>query len=84
MPNPHHQEEYQIYIFSLFLYKNICCGYSLEAHCWGVSNEHPQNIFSWRNKKNFNTFCLNKDVSILFCLKKKCLSGAIITKLVIF
>ena len=36
----------------LFLHKNICCGYSLEAPCWGASNEYPQHMFSWRNKKS--------------------------------
>ena len=35
----------------LFLYKNICCGYSLEVPHWGASNEYPQHIFLWRNKK---------------------------------
>ena len=29
--------------FSLFLHKNICCGYSYE---------YPQHMFSYRNKKN--------------------------------
>ena len=31
-----------------------CCGYSLEAPCGGggTSNEYPQHMFSWRNKKN--------------------------------
>ena len=36
----------------LFLHENICCGYSLEAPRWGASNEYPQHMFSWRNKKN--------------------------------
>ena len=36
----------------LFLNKNICCGYSLEAPRWGASNEYPQHMFSLRNKKN--------------------------------
>ena len=39
-------------IFFLFLHKNICCGYSLEAPRRGASNEYPQHMFSWRNKKN--------------------------------
>ena len=26
-------------------------GYSLEAPCWGASNEYPQHTFSWRNQK---------------------------------
>ena len=32
-------------IFFLFLHKNICCGYSLEAPHQGASNEYPQHIF---------------------------------------
>ena len=35
-----------------FLHKNICCGYSLEAPQQGASNEYPQHMFSWRNRKN--------------------------------
>ena len=35
----------------LFLNKNICCGYSLEAPQRGASSEYPQHLFS-RNKKN--------------------------------
>ena len=36
-------------IFFLFLHKNICCRYSLEApHSGGASNEYPQHMFSWR------------------------------------
>ena len=47
-------------IFFLFLHKNICCGYSLEAPCWGASNEYPQHMFSWRNKKHISTFLMKK------------------------
>ena len=36
----------------LFLLKNICCGYSLEASRWDASNEYPQHMFSRRKKKN--------------------------------
>ena len=36
----------------LFLHENICCGYSLEAPCRGASNEYPQYMFLWRNKKD--------------------------------
>ena len=36
----------------LFLDKNICCGYSLEAPHRGASNEYPQHMFLSRNKKN--------------------------------
>ena len=42
----------------LFLHKNICCGYSLEVPHRGTSNEYPQRMFLWRNKKNINTFWL--------------------------
>ena len=46
-------------IVFLFLNKNICCGYSLEAPQRGASNEYPQHMFLWRNK-SFNTFGLKK------------------------
>ena len=36
----------------LFLNEYIWCGYSLEAPHWGASNEYPQYMFSWKNKKN--------------------------------
>ena len=36
----------------LFLNKNICCGYSLEAPRRGASNEYPQHMYLLRNKKN--------------------------------
>ena len=40
-------------MFFLFLHKNICCWYSLEAPRWGTSNEYPQHMFFlWRNQKN--------------------------------
>ena len=42
----------KVLIFFLFLHKNICCGYSLEVPWRGASNENPQHMFSWRNKKN--------------------------------
>ena len=32
--------------------KNICCRYSLEVPCRGASDEYPQHMFSWSNKKN--------------------------------
>ena len=34
-------------MFSLFFYKNICYGYSIEA-----SNEYLEHMLLWRNKKN--------------------------------
>ena len=39
------------YLFFLFLGKNICCGYSVQAPRQGASNEYPQHMFSSRNKK---------------------------------
>ena len=42
----------KLLIFFLFVRKTICCGYSLEVPHWGTSNEYPQHMFSWRNKKN--------------------------------
>ena len=50
------KEEYLVIILGylfLFLLKNICCGYSLEAPRRGASNEYPQHIFLLRNKKNY-------------------------------
>ena len=54
-----------LYCF-LFLHKNICCDYSLEIKVpqRGTSNEYPQCMCSWRNKKNISTIQL----------KKKCLT----------
>ena len=37
------------------LHENICCGYSLEVPQRGTSNEYPQHMFSWINKKKI--FC---------------------------
>ena len=45
-------------IFFLFLYKNICFGYSLEAPHQGASNEYPKHMFLWRNNKNIGSFGL--------------------------
>ena len=41
--------------FSLVLHQKICCGYSLEAPRRGASNEYPEHMFLWRNKKNYPT-----------------------------
>ena len=38
-------------IFFLFLDKNICCGYSLEAPRGGASNEYPQHMCFWEIRK---------------------------------
>ena len=29
----------------LFLYKDVCYGYSLKVPCGGISNEYPQHVF---------------------------------------
>ena len=39
-------------IFLIFA-QNIDCGYSLEPHRRGGSNEYPQSIFLSRNKKKY-------------------------------
>ena len=46
--------------FFLFLHENICCGYSLEVPQCGASNEYPQYMLLWRNKKSMNIFWLIK------------------------
>ena len=48
-------------IFSLFLHENVCCGYSLEAPWQGASNDYPQHIFLWRNKKTITIFQARED-----------------------
>ena len=35
-----------------FLLQNIDCGYSIESHRRGGSNEYPQSMFWSKNKKN--------------------------------
>ena len=39
-------------IFFLLFAQNIDCGYSLEPHRRGGSNEYPQSMFWSKNKKN--------------------------------
>ena len=54
-----HRKKYkgiQIAFFFSFPFKNIYCGYSLEAPLRGTSNEYQQYIFLWRNKKNQHLF----------------------------
>ena len=41
-------------IFNIFA-QNIDCGYMLEPHLRGDSNEYPQSIFWTRNKKKIGT-----------------------------
>ena len=57
-------------IVFLFLHKNICCGYSLEVPQGGASNEYPQHMFSWRNKKISNTFGLKKKSALTRAMVK--------------
>ena len=52
-------EGIHIKIFVISLQKHTC-GYSLEAPCQDASNEYPQCMFSWRNKKNISSFWLKK------------------------
>ena len=40
----------KVLIFS-YLQENTCCGFSSEVPHRGASNEYPQHMFSWRNKK---------------------------------
>ena len=56
-------------IFFLFLHENICCGYSLEAPYRGASNEYPQHMFLWRNKKDISIFRMKKTPYLLLCSK---------------
>ena len=57
--------------FFLFLHENICYGYSLEAPWRGTSNEYPQHMFLWRNKKNISTFWLKKKAAYQeLCINK--------------
>ena len=39
----------------LFFNKNICCGYSLEAH-WGGASKYPLCTFLLRSKKTISSF----------------------------
>ena len=55
----------------LILYENICCGYPIEVHHRGPSDEYPQHMFSLRNKKNIIWSSVNNIASdkALFCRK---------------
>ena len=44
---------------------------TLETPCRGASNEYPQHMFSWRNKKNINTFWLKKASYLKLCMGLK-------------
>ena len=40
----------------------MLCEHSLEAPQRGISDEYPQHMFSWRNKKTINTSGLKKNI----------------------
>ena len=42
----------KVLTFFLFLYENVCCRYSLEVPHRGTSNEYPQHMVLWLNKKD--------------------------------
>ena len=44
--------------FFLFLHKNLCCGYSLEAPQLGTSNEYPKDRFLSRIGENYPRFII--------------------------
>ena len=50
-------ETFQLQNIDIFLIfaQNIDCGYTLETHWRGGSNEYPQSMFWSKNKKNRNT-----------------------------
>ena len=55
-------------IFFLFLHENICCRYSLEVPHRGASNEYPQHMFLWRNKKDISIFLIKNVPYLLLCI----------------
>ena len=55
------------HIIFLISPQNIGCGYSLEAPHRGTSNEYPQHMFSWRNKKDISIFRMKKAPYLLLC-----------------
>ena len=56
--------------FSLFLHKNLCCGYSLESPRRGDSNEYPQHMFLWRTDENYPSI-INQIPSLSVLLDKR-------------
>ena len=71
----------------LFLLENICCGYSLEVPRRGASNEYPQQMILWRNKKDISIFRMEKKMPYLLLCLTHCglneLSHAIYWKILI-
>ena len=69
--------------FSPVLHKNICCGYSFEVSHWGTSNEYPQRMFLWRNKKNYPRIITKYSLTLVLlnpdipCLCKQCSSRSV-------
>ena len=41
----------------------------------GASNEYPQHMFSWRNKKDISIFRMKKVPDLLLCLDIQALMG---------
>ena len=60
-----------VYLFFLFLFQNIDCGYSLEPPRRGGSNEYPQSMFWSKNKKNIKKILLK--IFNFYNLKKICI-----------
>ena len=59
------------WLIFLFLHENVCCGYSLKASHRSTSNEYPQHMFSWWNKKNINIFGWKKASYLEQCCTKQ-------------
>ena len=58
-------------VFSYFFAKTYVV-YSLEAPRRGASNEYPQHMFSWRNKKDISIFRVKKTPYLLLCILLRC------------
>ena len=53
--------------FSIFLRKNICCGYSLELPERGVSNELSQHMFLLRTGENYPLIITRYPLYLFHC-----------------
>ena len=62
MPHIALDKKYQDKNVSLFLHKNICSGYALEACNRDTSNKYQQCMFLWKNKKTTNIECVKEGV----------------------
>ena len=70
-----------VYIFFLFLFKNIDCRYSLEPPRWGSSNENPQSMFWAEICKIIELFIWKVSVfgdEIFYILGKACFCNDIL------